>query len=285
MKYFLKKYFKRPIQSVGLYRQAHHLFFLLLEKKTCVENLFLKEFKHTAPILLYHRIASPEKDPVMLCVAPERFEEHLKFLKKNYDIIPLSEISQRLITGKLNGSEAAITFDDGYQDNLTNALPLLEKYQIPATIFITTGLIGKKANYKWDLEYREEDRAFFLDREEIKRRANNPLIEIGSHTETHPNLANLTQEEQKGEILKSKLKLEEITGHKIKSFAYPFGGIYDFSKTTKKIIKELGFDFAYSNSQKLAQKTKDPFSIPRLNILDIPLPKLAKKIVCQIKNF
>ena len=248
-------------------------------------NLLSKKFYRTAPILLYHRIATPTQDPLMLCVSPEHFERHLVFLKKNYDIISLRELSQRLANGKIKGNEMAITFDDGYQDNLTKALPLLEKYNLPATIFITTGHIGEKANFDWDKKYPEDDRAFFLTEEEIRTLAKHPLIDIGAHTETHPNLANLKQEEQKKEILNSKNKLEEITGKEIKTFAYPFGGTYDFNKTTKGIVKESGFDFAYTNTGFLATKTRDNFIIPRINIREISPQELAQKIVCQIKNF
>lgn len=281
----MKNYFKKPLQTIGLYGQTRHLFFLFLERKVAIANLFYKKFCHTAPILLYHRITSPREDPLMLCVTPKCFEEHLKFLGKNYDIIPLSALSGRLVSGTLEGNEASITFDDGYRDNLTNALPLLEKYKIPATIFITTGNIGGKANFAWDKKYSENDRAFFLNEAEIKLLSNHPLIDIGAHTETHPNLIQLSPTKQMEEITKSRQKLEKITGKKINSFAYPFGGFYNFDSLTKKIIAKVGFGFAYSNTQELATKTKDHFSLPRINIRNYNINILARKIVCQIKKF
>ncbi|MFA6476205.1 MAG: polysaccharide deacetylase family protein [Candidatus Paceibacterota bacterium] len=285
MRNFLRKYLKRPLQILGLYGKFHHYFFLLLEQRVSLTNLFYKKFYRTAPILLYHRITTPIQDPIMLCVSPERFESHLIFLKKNYEVIPLRELSKRLIDSKIKGNEAAITFDDGYQDNLSNALPLLEKYNIPATIFITTGHIGEKANFAWDKKYSENDRAVFLNETEIKILSNHPLIEIGAHTVNHPSLAGLEPGEQQKEILNSKKKLEGITGKEIKTFAYPFGGIYDFSEATKKIVRESGFDFAYSNTGLLAIKTKNGFGIPRINIREITPQGLARRLICQIKNF
>lgn len=262
----IKKYIKNFLSQIGLYEKIHPLFFYWLRIKTKILNIFHKKFNKTAPILLYHRIASLSNDPIKLCVSPTRFEEHLKLLKGKYRVIPLSELSLKLVSGDIQGNEAAITFDDGYHDNLTEALPLLEKYNLPATIFVTTKMLGKKADFSWDREYQEKDKASFLSEDEIKLLSDHPLIEIGGHTESHPNLLDLTPEEQRKEILENKETLERITGKNIKSFAYPFGGIFNFDSMTQKIVAESGFDFAYSNNQRLATPSQNHFNIPRINI-------------------
>lgn len=262
----LKKYTKHLLSRIGIYEKLYPLFFYSLRIRTKILNVFHKKFNKTVPILLYHRIASPSDDPIKLCVSPTCFEEHLKLLKQNYRVIPLRELSQKLALGDIHGNEAAITFDDGYRDNLTEALPLLEKYSLPATIFVTTKMLGKKADFCWDKEYQEKDRAFFLNEDEIKLLSDHTLIEIGGHTESHPNLIDLTPGEQRREILENKKILERITGKNIKSFAYPFGGIFNFDSTTQKIVAESGFDFAYSNIQRLAIPSKNCFNIPRINI-------------------
>lgn len=285
MKKNLKKYIKPFFKKIGLYGLAYYLFFYLRNSITILTNVFYRFFYKTAPILLYHRIATVSKDPVMLCVPPECFENHLQFIKKNYDVVSLSDLSKRIVNDKLKGNEIAITFDDGYQDNLINALPLLEKYNIPATIFVTTELLGKKASFEWDMEYKEEDRATFLNEEEVKILSSNPLVEIGAHTNLHSRLSNLTEEEQRSDVLKSREILERVTGKKIKLFAYPFGGVYDFDNTTKKIVKELGFDFSYSNTQNLTRNTKDNFCIPRLNIRECTVVELSKKLLTFYPSF
>ncbi|MDD5068947.1 MAG: polysaccharide deacetylase family protein [Candidatus Pacebacteria bacterium] len=266
MRKFLKKNIKPFLVFIGCYSFAYRLYFFLLYSNTKLINFFSKTFSKTAPILLYHRITKISNDPNMLCVSPEYFETHLRFLKKNYKVIPLSKLSGELIAGTITGREAAITFDDGYQDNLTNALPLLEKYNLPATIFITTSSLGKRASYEWDMEYKETDRANFLSETEIKALSSHPLIEIGAHTLTHPRLIDLDPKEQRIQIERSKTALEQITGKRISSFAYPFGGYSDFDKTSERIVEELGFDFGYSNTQRFARKTKNRFCIPRINI-------------------
>ena len=97
-------------------------------------------------ILMYHRIAEPELDPWRLCVSPENFEQHMELLSHQYELLKLSEIT----TCKDLKNKAFITFDDGYLDNLLLAKPILEKYDAPATVFVTTGYIGGRSEFWWD---------------------------------------------------------------------------------------------------------------------------------------
>jgi len=104
----------------------------------------------TPLVLLYHRVADDPIDSQLLCTAPKFFEAHLKELSKNYRVIPLYELAQELKRGKLKPDTVALTFDDGYLDNLPNAVPLLEKYKLPATIFVTSGMVGSEQEFWWD---------------------------------------------------------------------------------------------------------------------------------------
>jgi peptidoglycan/xylan/chitin deacetylase (PgdA/CDA1 family) len=103
-------------------------------------------------VLLYHRIARISPDPWELCVTPEHFAQHLEVLRK-WQRIRLAQVGSA-------GSKVrvAVTFDDGYADNLHEAAPLLEKYDTPATIFIATGYIGGNREFWWD----ELERLVFL---------------------------------------------------------------------------------------------------------------------------
>lgn len=103
-----------------------------------------------ALILGYHRIAlSPaEADVYEVCVSPENFAEHLSVLRKYTYPLSLSELIQQLKNGSLRSKSIAVTFDDGYADNLYSAKPLLEKYEIPATVFICSGTLGRE--FWWD---------------------------------------------------------------------------------------------------------------------------------------
>ena len=101
-------------------------------------------------ILMYHRVAELEIDPWSLSVTPQNFGEHLEVLQKHYHSLSLLQLVEALKENKLPDRTVVITFDDGYADNLYNAKPLLEKYNIPATFFISTGSIGQNREFWWD---------------------------------------------------------------------------------------------------------------------------------------
>lgn len=107
-------------------------------------------FHKRAIILLYHRVAEIDSDPQLLCVSPRTFEEHLRILRHNYHPLPLQALSHNDVLSDLPERAVIITFDDGYADNLHQAGPLLKKYDIPATIFVTTGLLDYDGEFWWD---------------------------------------------------------------------------------------------------------------------------------------
>jgi peptidoglycan/xylan/chitin deacetylase (PgdA/CDA1 family) len=101
-------------------------------------------------ILMFHRVAEKACDPWALSVAPSRFEEQMRVLKN--DRVPLSmrEFVIRLENGTIPPRAVAVTFDDGYVDNLRVAKPIVEAFGIPATVFLTTGYLGKQKEFWWD---------------------------------------------------------------------------------------------------------------------------------------
>src|SRR5262245_6029253 len=100
-----------------------------------------------AVILLYHRVSELPTDPQLLCVTPAHFAEHLEILRKEYKPIGLRELSHAYQQEKLPRRAVVVTFDDGYFDNLANAKPLLEHYNIPATLFVTTGYTQRQREF------------------------------------------------------------------------------------------------------------------------------------------
>jgi peptidoglycan/xylan/chitin deacetylase (PgdA/CDA1 family) len=101
-------------------------------------------------VLMYHRIARAEVDPWELCVRPEHFESQIGMLRKFADLVPLVELRGQLRKGRQSRPAIAITFDDGYVDNLAVAKPVLERFEAPATVFIATGQVGRRADFWWD---------------------------------------------------------------------------------------------------------------------------------------
>ena len=109
----------------------------------------LYRFQRRSLVLMYHNIAEPGIDPWELAVSPENFRQHLEVLRK-YRVISVAEMSDSLEKNSIISGSVAITFDDGYEDNLLHARPLLEEYNLPATFFIATGYLGGKKMFWWD---------------------------------------------------------------------------------------------------------------------------------------
>ncbi len=112
----------------------------------------VKQTEATILTLMYHRVANTICDPWHLCVSPQNFEAHLKWLKEENIAISLTELEAILNGEKLESYKVLLTFDDGYTDNFTIVKPLLEKYKLPAIFFLASKSLGKQyGTYYWDV--------------------------------------------------------------------------------------------------------------------------------------
>ncbi|MBI1766323.1 MAG: polysaccharide deacetylase family protein [Acidobacteria bacterium] len=313
----------------------------------------LTQHQSRALILFYHGVMEAVSDPWRLHLPPARFAEQLDIIKRHATVLRLDELVRGLNEGKLPRRAVVITFDDGYANNLTHAKPLLEKYGVPATIFIASGYLGGQREFwsdelerllltpgrlpahlrlringhspAWDLreaaDYQPSDYARhrtwnawqpetptlrhtvyralyqemqtlpqteqqrvlaelqaqveftaaprplhrFLTLAELHSLAQDELIEIGSHTVTHPLLPHLSPAEQEGEIHDSKIALEEITGRPVTSFAYPYGR---YTAETARIVRATGFLSACAAEGTVTQAKADLFQLPRCPVQD-----------------
>ena len=296
-----------------------------------LKKLGTKVLLHSGFMRIY-RTAFPNKNPLILMyhqVKKNEFEKQMKYLKTNYNIISLNDLVERInkkIDFQMN--TVVITFDDGYLNNYTEALPILSKYNITATLFITTSLIdGKelawwdkikclienaevssfsfkfdnlilnfnlktskdkndaadllhkvlaKYNYKMRIKaiknltvilkssFSDEylDKFSFMNWEQIKE-FSNCNNEIGSHTITHPFLSNISKEEIKKEVNKSKFCLEKKLRLKIKSFCYPSG---NFDNDVKEMVKKSGYQCACSIKLGFINQKSDVYELKRVGI-------------------
>lgn len=101
-------------------------------------------------ILMYHRIADDPIDPWQLCVSPACFDAQMALLRRRRRPMRLSALVDALERGQCPRQAVVVTFDDGYRDNLTAALPVLETHQVPATVFCTAAAIGREEGFWWD---------------------------------------------------------------------------------------------------------------------------------------
>jgi peptidoglycan/xylan/chitin deacetylase (PgdA/CDA1 family) len=113
----------------------------------------VRRFKPAAQrtvILMYHRVIDVPTDPQLLAVRPRCFAEQLEVLRRLAQPMPLSDLVAALASGTLPERAVVVTFDDGYADNLHNALPLLERFEVPATVYVTSGHVGVAHEFWWD---------------------------------------------------------------------------------------------------------------------------------------
>jgi peptidoglycan/xylan/chitin deacetylase (PgdA/CDA1 family) len=101
-------------------------------------------------IVMYHRVARVAIDPWGLAISPENFTAQIELMRRHRAILPIAEFVVRAHTGKLPNNAVALTFDDGYVDNLTDAAPILAQADVPATLFLATGPCEHAERYWWD---------------------------------------------------------------------------------------------------------------------------------------
>lgn len=180
-------------------------------------------------ILMYHMVSEHLDGAKFngLRVKPKEFETQIAYLFNNgWNFFTMSEIIEN--KDNLPFKSVAITFDDGYEDNFTNALPILKKYNAKATVY----LVVDRHNREWSSKRKKKNDSGELMNEpkltdnQVEELVDSGLIEIGSHTMTHDNLPTLDVKQKEFEIIESKKIIEKKFAIECKSFCYPFG-LYD----------------------------------------------------------
>jgi peptidoglycan/xylan/chitin deacetylase (PgdA/CDA1 family) len=170
-------------------------------------------------ILCYHGVAttSADQDPDFLRVPPERFRVHVDLLRDaGFEFVTVAELVRRAGGRPPPPGLAALSFDDGMDDNHSVVLPMLREYGIPATVYVATGLIGKPN------PWIAPDAGTRMMTEEELLDLHGAGIELGAHTVTHPDLSRLDAEACLREMADSRDALERLTGGPVETFAYPF---------------------------------------------------------------
>lgn len=217
-------------------------------------------------VLMYHMVREHIDGAKFnkLRVTPKAFEEQIAWMKKQgFHFVTMRELQQNW--GKHPEKTVAITFDDGYLDNLEYAFPVLKKYQAKATIYVVVDRherdwsTYKKAHHNSGELAREPK----LNDEQVRFLADSGLIEIGSHTMTHANLDKLNEEQALAELVESKRQLEQLTQQPVTSFAYPFG-IY--SQRDVDLAKQAGYHNAVTTKEGVDAAQPDFMQLQRIKI-------------------
>jgi peptidoglycan/xylan/chitin deacetylase (PgdA/CDA1 family) len=135
-----------------------------------------------------------------------------------------------------------VTFDDAFANLLDNAIPVLEQYQIPATIFAVADNLGCLP--RWEMPYGHlESTEMTMTAEQLVTVSKNPLVYIGSHTLTHPDLAKIRSDQLKTELIDSKRRLEHLLGKPVEDLALPFGS---YNQEVLTMAIEAGYKRIYT---------------------------------------
>lgn len=293
---------------------------------------FINNKKQRIPILLFHRV-SDDNDKYWEPIKVKYFEKIIDFLNKNYEFISLPD----LLTGKVNDfkNKCIITFDDGYEDFVANALPILEKYNIKPTLFVTTSsisnnsliwtselnfaikntnrkeieVIGKNFSLlnekdkintakhilqilinlpnkervkilnqlKQQLDYKKPNNVNMMNWDELISISD--IVDIQSHSVSHPVMKNLDMNELEKELKDSKNIIEQKLKKEVSYFSYPIGYYND---------KVIGLSKKYYNASFIVEgkmleinklkKAENNYKIPRINITDKNIYELYFRI-------
>ncbi|WP_063359160.1 polysaccharide deacetylase family protein [Pseudoalteromonas luteoviolacea] len=235
----------------------------------------------SATILQYHHVS--EKLPPVTSVSADTFKSHLEFLKsEKYNVIALDTFIEQLRAGKpLPINTVAITFDDGYDNNIEAAAPLLEAFNFPYTIFVNPKLIDEGQSYvmTWDELRTLSKRGALIANHSAKHDYLHLRLKGESDTQWKKRVAN--------DLTWSQQRIATEIGHNLPYVAYPYG---EFDNSVQSLVKELGLigigqhsgavgvttDFTrvprfpasgiYSNLKTLKVKIKSlPFAIDKLD--------------------
>jgi peptidoglycan/xylan/chitin deacetylase (PgdA/CDA1 family) len=229
--------------------------------------------------LCYHSV-----HPVLsfASATPDLFERHLDWLAANCDVIPLRGVLAAAADSERDRPAVAITFDDGYADNHEFALPMLLKYGMPATVFVTAG-------------FSDDDPAVRLRFQELRgvpageviplswtqvRELRDAGLEIGAHTYSHPNLIRLSREAAERELRFSRELLEDRLSSPIDLMAYPFGKPgRQFDATTTELAKETGYSHAAAVLFRGVRSADSAFALPRFFVTGDSVDELGAKVL------
>lgn len=213
------------------------------------------------PILMYHQIDEPPPrgTPLRgLVVSPGAFARQMRLLKLlGYRGLSMRDLEPYL-KGERQGKVVGITFDDGYQNNLQNALPVLAKHGFTATIYAVSSMIG--GTNSWDHGMVAE--------KPLMSHANwltwlAAGMDVGSHTRTHAKLTELSIEAAREQITESKNELEQALQCEVRHFCYPYG---EYGPDHKDMTRDAGYVTATTTRRGRVRPGDDPCTLRRVMV-------------------
>jgi peptidoglycan/xylan/chitin deacetylase (PgdA/CDA1 family) len=233
------------------------------------------------PILMYHQIDKPPKRGTALrglIVAPSSFAWQMRLLRwMGYQGLSMRDLEPYL-QGKKQGKVVGITFDDGYLNNLTDALPVLEKYQFSSTCYVVSQLLGK--TNVWDQSVGIAQTPLMTVDQVQQWIAGGQ--EIGAHTRNHVHLPECSDEQSREEIVLCKAELEAVCRQPVLSFCYPYG---QFGESHISMVRQTGYQTSTTTQRGRTRAGQDLFTLPRIPIVrSTTLPIFLIKLLSSYED-
>lgn len=305
-------------------------YFVNFLSKINAVNYFWKRLPNGLYVFNYHRIGDAQScqfDRAVFSCSVTAFEQHIKEISENFIVIDTVKLNELIANNKLSDDRyALVTFDDGYLDNFTDVLPIMQKYAMPGVFYLVTDFLNEISIPWWDeiayilrhsigkhyqlpngdekyhlvdgnidqvirhimlkakkmndcgiLDVLADIRKTFPDAYQyLKKEQVNLLMnwdhaqaliaggmEIGSHTNSHPILSQLTDSEQLVEIASSKELLEQRLKTSVNSIAYPVGRYHCYNEKTFQYTQSSGYQIAFNNEPGSHKKVHNKFDINR----------------------
>ena len=218
---------------------------------------------YSIPILTYHHTeqAPPKGFPMRsLWVTPSSFSTQMHWLSRlGYRGLAMSELMPYL-RGEKKGKVVGITLDDGYQSNVSHALPILKQHGFSATCYVVSGRLGQ--HNEWDAALGMA-KAALMSGEEMRAWVDEGM-EVGSHTCSHADLNQLSLAEARHELLQSKSDLENLLQKPVTQFCYPYG---HFSPEHEALVSQAGYEAATTTHRGRACATDRMTALPRVPVV------------------
>jgi peptidoglycan/xylan/chitin deacetylase (PgdA/CDA1 family) len=233
------------------------------------------------PILMYHQIeVAPPKGAAFrsLYVSPQSFARQMSFLSLlGYRGLSMSALMPYL-AGEQTGKVVGITFDDGYLNNLTNALPVLTRHGFSSTCYAVSQQLGK--SNEWDREIGIAQTSLMNAAQLRQWRAAGQ--EVGAHTRHHVRLTDADALTNMEEISLCKSELENMTDSPVQHFCYPYG---DYTDDHAAMARAAGFETATTTQRSRCQMDMDVMQLPRVPVVrSTSLPSLWLKLATNYED-
>lgn len=235
-------------------------------------TLAYRRYTHEVPVLMYHRVDDVPRN--RLAVPPAMFAEQMAYLQaQGYHSISLAELLAYYIDKQpLPSKPIVITFDDGFVDNITIALPIMQQYGMSGSVCLISDWVDRMNDWE---EFPGKVAARTMNWEQL-RAWRDAGMGIVCHTVSHPRLNRLNEEEITRELTESKRVLAEQLGQAIDVLCYPYG---DFDARVQHIAQATGFKGALAIFERAPLWRFDPYAIRRIPISSRqPLKEFACKV-------